>query len=158
MSIPENHNRFMQAALQEAIIAGESGEVPIGAVITHNNTIIAKSGNRVERDKNPTAHAEMVVIQEASKILGEKRIPECDLYVSLEPCTMCAGAIAMARVKNVIFAAQDEKGGAVLHGVKFFEQKTCHHHPVISYMKEFEEQSSTLLKTFFKQKREAQKS
>lgn len=157
MSIPEHHNRFMQAALQEAIVAGQNNEVPIGAVITFEGKIISQSGNRVERDKNPTAHAEMVVIQQAVKILGDKRIPECDLYVSLEPCTMCAGALSMARIKNLYFAAQDEKGGGVYHGAKFFEQKTCHHRPVVSQLNEFADESGTLLKTFFKQKREAQK-
>ena len=157
MSIPDNHNRFMQAALQEAIDAGANNEVPIGAVITHNGIIISRSGNRVERDKNPTAHAEMVVIQEASRILGEKRIPECDLYVSLEPCTMCAGALSLARIKNIYFAAQDEKGGGIFHGAKFYEQKTCHHHPAVFQVEEFAEQSGTILKNFFKQKREEQK-
>ena len=147
----------MQAALQEAKKAALADEVPIGAVITHQGTIIASAGNRVERDKNPTAHAEMIVTQEAAKILGEKRLPECDLYVTLEPCTMCAGAIAHARIRNLVIAAKDPKGGGVFHGARFFDQPTCHHHPEIIHLPEHEATAGDMLRNFFKTKREAKK-
>ena len=152
-----HHNTYMQAALQEAKEAALADEVPIGAVIVYKGDIIARAGNRVERDKNPTAHAEMIVIQMAAKILGDKRIPDCDLYVSLEPCTMCAGAIAQARIKTIVFAAQDPKGGGVFHGARFFEQPTCHHRPEIIHLSDFDVQAGDMLRDFFKRKREAKK-
>lgn len=124
-------NTFMNEALQEAKHAFEQGEVPVGAVIVRNNEIIARASNKIITLKDPTAHAEVIAIREAAKSLGYERLIDCDLYVTLEPCAMCAGAISLARVRRVVFGAPDPKGGGVLHGAKFFEQKTCHHRPYV---------------------------
>jgi tRNA(Arg) A34 adenosine deaminase TadA len=140
-------------ALEEAKKAAERGEVPIGAVIVHAPTgeIVAKNGNRTLELKDPSAHAEMLVIREACAREGAQRIPEYDLYVTLEPCAMCAAAISFARIRRVIFGALDEKGGGVLHGGKFYEQPTCHHRPVAEYVPL--EECGTILKEFFKTRR-----
>lgn len=142
----------MKAAYEQALLAQSHADVPIGAVIVKDSTIITAACNRVEVDRDPTAHAEMLVIREAAKIIGTKRIPDCHLYVTLEPCAMCAGAIAMARVASVTFATPDPKGGAILHGPKFFHQPTCHHRPTI-YQGPMQTECSQLLINFFKKLR-----
>jgi tRNA(adenine34) deaminase len=118
---------FMDEALKEAEKAIAVGEIPVGAVIVHHNRIIAKGHNLTLTNNDPTAHAEIVVIRQAGQILKNYRLNDCDLYVTLEPCTMCAGAIANARIKRLYFGATDPKGGAVISGVQFFNQPTCHH-------------------------------
>lgn len=149
----EDH-KWMKIALKEAELAAKRDEVPVGAILvdTKTNEIIAKNGNRtIERD-DPTAHAEMLVIREACYMKEAQRIPECDLYVTLEPCTMCAAAISYARIRRVIIGTLDAKGGGILHGAKFFEQKTCHHRPQVEYGA-YADECSLILKNFFQQKR-----
>ena len=122
----------MARALDEATAAGAEGEVPVGAVLVDGaGTIIAAAGNRVERDRDPTAHAEMLVLREGARQLDAKRLAGCDLYVTLEPCPMCAAAIGLARIRRLYFAAYDPKGGGVEHGPRIFDQPTCHHRPEI---------------------------
>ena len=116
-------------AFAEARAAAARGEAPIGACLVKDGKILASAGNRTIEDHDPTAHAEMLVIRAAAKILNDERLPGCDLYVTLEPCAMCAGAISFARLRRLYFAAEDEKGGAVENGPRFFAQKTCHHRP-----------------------------
>jgi len=144
----------MQIAMEEAEKAAKRDEVPIGAIIVNpqTNEIIAQNGNRTIELSDPTAHAEILVIREACQKIGKQRIPDFHLYVTLEPCTQCVGAIAFARIEKLIFAAEDQKGGAVINGVKFFDQPTCHHKIDIHYGLMAEE-SSTLLKKYFKAKR-----
>lgn len=138
----------MQIALELAAEAAANGEVPVGAVVVHNGEIVAKVANQMYALKDPTAHAEILAIREALKKVGTGRLMECDLYVTLEPCTMCAGAIAHAKLRRVYYGAEDEKGGAVDNGVRFFNSATCHHRPeVISGLNESE--SATLLRQFF---------
>lgn len=144
---------FMQQALEEAQNACDRNEVPIGAVITLNNNVIAAHGNRTIELSDPTAHAEVLAIRDACEKLGQQRIPECELYVTLEPCTMCAAAIAFARIRKLYIGALDEKGGAVINGIKFFEQPTCHHKKIDIISGVLEEQSAVLLKSFFKERR-----
>ena len=151
----EQDHIAMQRAMEEANAAADRDEVPIGAVVTLAETgeIVAANGNRTLELKDPSAHAEILVIREACERQGAQRIPECDLYVTLEPCTMCAGAISFARFRRVIIGAPDEKGGAVLSGVRFFEKKTCHHKPeVVSGL--MAKESADLLRKFFKAKRQ----
>lgn len=143
---------FMDIALAEAETAGKRGEVPVGCVVVREGTVLARAGNRTLADKDPTAHAEMLVLREAARALGSERLADCDLYVTLEPCAMCAGAISHARVARVVFAACDPKGGAVLHGPRFFEQPTCHHRPETA-VGPFAEEAGVLLKEFFKARR-----
>jgi tRNA(Arg) A34 adenosine deaminase TadA len=143
------HNFFMDEALKIASQAKNSGDVPVGAVIVMDNKIIAKAGNRVEIDHDPTAHAEMLVIKEAGKILKSTILNQCSLYVTLEPCSMCAQAIAFARIKHLYFGAYDPKGGGVLHGPRIFNQPTCHHKPEV-YGGIMESRASDLLKDFFR--------
>ena len=143
----------MTIALQEAEAAAVRGEVPVGAVICDaDGTVIARAGNRTEELHDPTAHAEMLVIREASKIRGSARLPDCDLVVTLEPCAMCAAAISFARIRRVTYAAYDPKGGAIDHGPRFFTQPTCHHAPEIIGGVE-EGKAGALLKGFFAEKR-----
>jgi tRNA(Arg) A34 adenosine deaminase TadA len=144
----------MQAALIEAQKAALRDEVPIGAVLIHHQTghIIAQDGNRSIEYHDPTAHAEMLVIRAAAAQLGQQRLPEYDLFVTLEPCTMCSAAISFARIRRLVFAATDPKGGAVISGVKFFNQPTCHHKIIVEH-DILSEPSAQLLKDFFKQKR-----
>jgi len=119
-------------ALAEAKAAAERGEVPIGAVlVTPEGRVLAKNGNRILELKDPTAHAEMLVLREGAQALGNERLIGTALYVTLEPCAMCAGAISLARVARLIYAAADPKGGAIEHGPRFFAQPTCHHRPVV---------------------------
>lgn len=147
-------NDYMEIALKEAQKAFEIDEVPIGAIIVNpiNGEIVAKAHNKTEFGQDVTAHAEILAIRKACRKLKTKRLWDMDLYVTLEPCTMCAAAISFARIKRVIYSACDEKGGAIDNGVKFFQSKTCHHKPeVISGL--LQETSSQLLKSFFKNKR-----
>jgi tRNA(adenine34) deaminase len=142
----------MELALQEARAAGERGEVPVGCVIVRDGKILARAGNRTVSDRDPTAHAEMIAIRQAAAAFGSERLENSDLYVTLEPCAMCAGAVAFARIRRLYYGAADIKGGAVENGVKFFASPTCHHRPeVYSGMAEVE--ASALLKDFFKQRR-----
>lgn len=128
------------------------GEVPVGAVLVHDGEIIAADGNRTLELKDPTAHAEMLVIRKAATKLGNERLYDCDLYVTLEPCPMCAGAISFARIRRLYFGASDVKSGAVENGVCFFSNATCHHKPEV-YSGIAETQCSELLKSFFEGKR-----
>ncbi|MDB5620993.1 nucleoside deaminase [Tardiphaga sp.] len=143
---------FMDLALQAAENAAEAGEVPIGCVIVLNNEVIAAAGNRTIRDNDPTAHAEILAIRQAAGQLGSQRLGDCDLYVTLEPCTMCAGAISFARIRRLYFGAADPKGGGVDSGVRFFASPTCHHAPEV-YSAVGESQSASLLRAFFQLRR-----
>jgi tRNA(adenine34) deaminase len=142
----------MDLALKAAERAGKSGEVPIGCVIAHNNEVIAAAGNRTIADRDPTAHAEVLAIREAAEKLGSERLTDCDLYVTLEPCTMCAGAISFARIRRLYYGAADPKGGAVESGVRFFASPTCHHAPDV-YPGLGERASVTMLREFFRERR-----
>lgn len=143
---------FMDLALKAAESAGNAGEVPIGCVIVRNNEVIASAGNRTLRDRDPTGHAEVLAIREAAEKLGSERLIDCDLYVTLEPCTMCAGAISFARIRRLYYGAADPKGGAVESGVRFFASKTCHHAPEV-YSAVGETELARLLRDFFKARR-----
>lgn len=145
---------FMSHALDAAGAALNRGEVPVGAVVVHHPSgrIVARAGNMVEARNDPTAHAEILVLRQAGLALGSTRLTECDLYVTLEPCTMCAGAIAQARIRRVYYGASDPKGGAVENGVRFFQQPTCHHRPDV-YPGIDEERAAEMLRTFFQRKR-----
>ena len=143
----------MDIAFDEARTAASRGEVPVGAcVVAPDGRILARAGNRTLQDKDPTAHAEMLVLRAAASMLKSERLIDCDLYVTLEPCAMCAGAISLARVRRVYFAAADEKMGAVENGPRLFQQTTCHHAPEV-YGGMGEEESLALLKDFFKSRR-----
>ena len=143
---------FMDLALKAAETAGKAGEVPIGCVIVLNNRVIATAGNRTLTDRDPTAHAEILAIRQATAVAGSERLTECDLYVTLEPCTMCAGAVSLARIRRLYYGAADPKGGAVDSGVRFFAQPTCHHAPEV-YSAVGESEAATLLREFFKARR-----
>ena len=140
-------------ALAEAQAAGARGEVPVGAVLTGpDGTVLAQDGNRIIELRDPTAHAEMLVLRAGARVLGNERLTGTSLYVSLEPCAMCAGAIALARVARLVFAADDAKGGAVLHGPRVFEQPTCHHRPAVARAGNAEA-AGAVLKDFFRSRR-----
>jgi len=143
---------FMQLALEEARAAGARGEVPVGCVIVRNGEVIARAGNRTMADKDPTGHAEIIALRAAAAVLGSERLTDCDLYVTLEPCTMCAAAMSFARVRRLYFGASDVKGGAVENGVRFFASPTCHHKPEV-YGGIGESECAALLKDFFKARR-----
>jgi tRNA(adenine34) deaminase len=143
---------FMQMALDEARAAQARGEVPVGCVIVREGQIIARAGNRTLADKDPTAHAELLAIRAAAAALGSARLAGCDLYVTLEPCAMCAAAMSFARIRRLYFGAADPKGGAVEHGVRFFAAPTCHHRPQV-YGGIDENESAALLKEFFQARR-----
>ena len=143
---------FMDMALNEARAAGAAGEVPVGCVVVHDGAVIARAGNRTLTDADPTAHAELVAIREAAALLGSERLSECDLYVTLEPCAMCAGAVSFARIRRLYYGAADPKGGAVDNGVRFFTAPTCHHRPEV-YGGLAEAEASALLKEFFRERR-----
>src|SRR5436305_463677 len=143
---------FMDDALSEARAANAAGEVPVGCVIVRAGQIIARAGNRTLRDRDPTAHAEMLVIRQAASALGSERLTACDLYVTLEPCAMCAAALSFARIRRLYYGAADPKGGAVENGVQFFASASCHHRPEI-YGGLAEAAAADLLKDFFKQRR-----
>lgn len=140
------------AAFAEAKAAGSRGEVPIGAAILHRGQVIAAAGNRTRELSDPTAHAEILAIRMACKALASERIGDCDLYVTLEPCPMCAGAISFARLRRLYYAASDPKGGGVEHGPRVFSQATCHHAPEI-YAGIRESEASEMLRMFFASKR-----
>ncbi|MBW8618210.1 MAG: nucleoside deaminase [Hyphomicrobiales bacterium] len=142
----------MTLALEAARDAARQGEVPVGAVIIRDGVVLASASNRTVTDQDPTAHAEILVLREAARKIGSERLIDCDLYVTLEPCAMCAGAISFARIRRLYFGAGDPKGGAVEHGPRFFSQPTCHHAPEI-YGGLGETESATLLKEFFKERR-----
>lgn len=146
-------NTFMNEALQEAKKAFAQGEVPVGAVIVKNKEIIARASNQIIELKDPTAHAEIIAIREAARSLGYERLIGCDLYVTLEPCAMCAGAISLARVRRVVFGALDPKGGGILHGARFFSQETGHHRPDVESGVLMQD-CGGLLKTFFQDLRQ----
>ena len=143
---------FMDLALKTAKKAGRSGEVPIGCVIVRDFKVIATAANRTLTDRDPTAHAEILALRQAAEIVGSERLVDCDLYVTLEPCTMCAGAISLARIRRLYYGAADAKGGAVDSGVRFFAQPTCHHVPEV-YSAVGETEAATLLRDFFKVRR-----
>jgi tRNA(Arg) A34 adenosine deaminase TadA len=142
----------MSRAFDEARAAAARGEVPVGAVIVHQAQIIATSGNRTLGARDPTAHAELLAIRAAAAALGSERLTECDLYVTLEPCAMCAAAISFARVRRLYWAAPDPKGGAVEHGPRFFSQLTCHHAPEL-YGGIREQEAAALMRDFFRERR-----
>ena len=147
------YTSFMGDALALAEAAIAVGEVPVGAVIVRDGKIIGRGHNRTRIDQDPTAHAEIVAIRQATQSLGNDRLEDCDLWVTLEPCTMCAGAIAHARIKRLYYAAEDPKGGAVDSGVRFFDAPTCHHRPEV-YTGMEEKTSQALLKSFFETRRQ----
>jgi tRNA(adenine34) deaminase len=143
---------FMGIALSEAKAAAEAGEVPVGCVVVRGDEILGKAGNRTLRDRDPTAHAEVLALRAAATKIASERLIGCDLYVTLEPCTMCAGAISFARIRRLYFGASDPKGGAVESGVRFFGTPTCHHKPEV-YGGFGEAEASAILKEFFAAKR-----
>ena len=142
----------MSQAIAEARKAASMGEVPIGAVIVRDERMIATAHNLTETNNDPTAHAELLAIRAACEVLDSPRLTECDLYVTLEPCAMCAAAISFARIRRLYFGAYDPKGGGVEHGVRFFSQATCHHRPEV-YGGISESECGELLKEFFKSRR-----
>ncbi len=142
----------MAEALDEARSAAARGEVPVGAVIVRDGRVIARAGNRTLADRDPTAHAEIVAIRLACAALGSERLPGCDLYVTLEPCPMCAAAISFARIRRLYFGAADVKGGAVENGVRLYASPTCHHRPEV-YGGLSETASAELLRDFFRDRR-----
>ena len=143
----------MERALREARLAAERGEVPIGAVIVGpDGAVLAEAGNRTEEMRDPTAHAEMLAIRAAAATFGAPRLVDCDLYVTLEPCPMCAQAISFARIRRLYWGATDPKGGGVEHGPRIFDQPTCHHKPEL-YPGLGEGEAGELLRAFFKERR-----
>ena len=146
---------YMQRALELAQAAAENGEVPVGAVIVDPSTgeIVGEGANRPIATHDPTAHAEIVAMRQAADRLGNYRLPGLHLYTTLEPCAMCAGAISFARIEKLVFAAEDSKGGAVVHGPRFFEQPTCHWRPEVEQDEHNSEAAGALLKAFFKERR-----
>lgn len=145
-------SNFMDQALEIAVAAMRAGEVPVGAIVVRNGQVIARAANRTLRDSDPTAHAEVLALREAAKALGSERLSDCDLYVTLEPCTMCAAALSLARIRRLYYGATDPKGGAVESGVRFFAAPTCHHRPEV-YGGIQEGRSAELLRGFFAARR-----
>jgi cytosine deaminase len=143
----------MEMALEEARAAGERGEVPIGAVVVVEGSVVAASGNRTRELNDVTAHAEIAAIRMACEKLGQERLAGADLYVTLEPCTMCAAAISFARIRRLYYGAEDPKGGAVDNGVRFYTQPTCHHAPEV-YSGFNETESADMLRAFFSERRD----
>jgi len=143
---------FMDMALDEARGAGRRGEVPVGCVLVRGDEVIARAGNRTLADRDPTAHAEMIAIRHAAHQLGSERLEGCDVYVTLEPCAMCAAALSFARIRRLYYGTSDPKGGAVENGVQFFASASCHHRPEI-YGGLAEAAAGDLLKKFFKERR-----
>ena len=142
----------MEIALDEARAAAARGEVPVGCAVVRNGAVVARAGNRTIADRDPTAHAELIAIRAAAAALGSERLTDCDLYVTLEPCAMCATAMSFARIRRLYFGASDPKGGAVEHGVRFFAAPTCHHRPDV-YGGINESECSALLREFFEARR-----
>jgi tRNA(Arg) A34 adenosine deaminase TadA len=149
-----NDADYMARALIQAQEAAQRDEVPIGAVLVDSKTgtILAETGNRTIEQADPTAHAEILAIRDGCRIAGAQRIPDCDLYVTLEPCAMCAAAISFARIRRLVIGARDPKGGGVFHGGQFFDQPTCHHRPVV-IAEIMAEPCGQILKDFFKARR-----
>lgn len=148
-----NDDEAIALALQEAKEAGVRGEVPVGAVLVdEGGAVLARDGNRIVERRDPTAHAEMLVLRAGAEKLGNERLGGTTLYVTLEPCAMCAGAISLARVGRLVFAADDPKGGGVLHGPRFFDQPTCHHRPEVARAGDALS-AARLLQDFFKARR-----
>jgi tRNA(adenine34) deaminase len=143
---------FMAMALDEARAAGARGEVPVGCVIVRDGAVVARAGNRTLADRDPTAHAEIIAIRAAAASLGSERLEGCDLYVTLEPCAMCAGAVAFARIRRLYYGTADPKGGAVDNGVQFFASPSCHHRPEV-YGGLAEAEAGALLREFFRERR-----
>jgi tRNA(Arg) A34 adenosine deaminase TadA len=144
---------WLAAALEEARAAAARGEVPVGAVlVSGNGQVLARDGNRILELRDPTAHAELLTLRAAARVLGNERLIGTTLYVTLEPCTMCAGAISFARVARLVYAAADPKGGAIEHGARFFEQPTCHHRPLVTRLDDAGA-SGRLLVEFFRARR-----
>ena len=143
---------FMDDALGQARDAQAASEVPVGAVIVRDGAIIALAGNRALRDRDPTAHAEILAIRMATRTLRSERLTDCDLYVTLEPCAMCTAAISFARIRRLYYGAVDPKGGAVENGVRFFASPTCHHAPDV-YSGVGESEAARLLREFFRERR-----
>ena len=143
---------FMDLALDEARAAAAAGEVPIGCVIVREGAVLARAGNRTLRDRDPTAHAEMLAIRQAAAAIASERLVDCDLYVTLEPCPMCAAAASFARIRRLYYGAADPKGGAVESGVRYFASPTCHHRPEI-YNGIAATEAAALLRDFFAAKR-----
>lgn len=142
----------MEMALAEARAAAAAGEVPVGCVVVRDGAVVARAGNRTLADRDPTAHAELLALRAATARLGSERLAGCDLYVTLEPCTMCAAAISFARIRRLYYGAADPKGGAVEHGVRFFASPTCHHRPEV-YGGIAEAEAAALLRDFFAARR-----
>ena len=142
----------MDLALVEARAAAADGEVPVGCVLVRGGEVIARGRNRTLADRDPTAHAEMLAIRQAAAAVGAERLVDCDVYVTLEPCAMCAGALSLARVRRLYYGAADPKGGAVESGVRFFASPTCHHRPDI-YGGIAEQEAAALLRGFFAERR-----
>ena len=142
----------MRRALDLAATAGRAGEVPVGAVVTRDGQVIAEAANAMRGGNDPTAHAEIVAIRRAAEAIGSPRLDDCELWVTMEPCAMCAGAISMARIAMLHFAAEDPKGGAVVNGPRWFAQSTCHHRPeVLAGLGE--EEAAAMLRAFFAERR-----
>lgn len=146
-------NRFMQIAFEEAQAAAGRGEVPIGAVVVKDGAVLGRGGNRTRELNDVTAHAEVVAIRQAAAVLGSERLTNADLYVTLEPCTLCAAAISFARIRRLYYGAADPKGGAVESGVRFYAAPTCHHAPDV-YSGIGETESAEMLRDFFRQRRD----
>ena len=142
----------MDLALAQARAAAADGEVPVGCVVARDGEVIARARNRTLADRDPTAHAEMLALRAAAAALGTERLTGCDVYVTLEPCTMCAGALSLARIRRIYYAATDPKGGAVDNGVRFFASPTCHHRPEV-YGGMAEQEAAALLRGFFAKRR-----
>jgi len=142
----------MQLALAEARLAFAAGEVPVGAVVVQDGAVLACAHNLVETTHDPTAHAEILAVRAAAAALGTPRLVDCDLYVTLEPCAMCAQALSLARIRRLYFGAYDPKGGGVEHGARVFERETCHHRPAV-YGGVCEAETASLLRRFFKERR-----
>ena len=143
---------FMDLALAEARVAAAAGEVPVGCVIVRDGEVVARGRNRTLADHDPTAHAEMLALRAAAAAIGSERLVDCDVYVTLEPCTMCAGALSFARIRRLYYGASDPKGGAVESGVRFFSAATCHHRPDV-YGGIGEREAAALLREFFAERR-----
>jgi len=143
---------FMDEALAQARAAVAAGEVPIGCAVVRDGAVLARAFNRTLLDRDPTAHAEMIAIRAAAAAIGSERLVDCDLYVTLEPCAMCAAAISFARIRRLYYGAADPKGGAVENGVRFYGSPTCHHRPDV-YGGIGEAQAAKLLKDFFRERR-----
>jgi tRNA(adenine34) deaminase len=142
----------MDMAMAEAKAAAAEGEVPVGCVVVRGGEAIARSRNRTLTDRDPTAHAEMLAIRAAAAVLGTERLTDCDVYVTLEPCSMCAGALSFARIRRLYYGAADPKGGAVDSGVRFFASPSCHHRPEV-YGGIAEQEAAALLREFFAERR-----